>query len=307
VTTDVCDAAVARYTPAGALDTTFSGDGKATIDVGGGDNGSFGGVAIQPNGKILVAGYAWNGADYDFAVYRLNANGTLDTTFSGDGRAVFGFGAGRQDFSNDLALQPNGRIVIVGSTCDSNHENCDFAAMRLSANGALDATFSGDGRQITNIGGEDNAYGVAIQSNGKIVLAGQKSTDGTNDTASFAVARYNATGSPDTTFSGDGKVVSVFKAGSGAFGRDVIVQSDGKIVVMGGARTPTGDVFGVMRYKTNGSLDSTFSTDGKVTVSFGGSGWGGAALALQADGKYVLSGAYHDGSQLDFALARVLP
>lgn len=298
-----CDIALARYKLGGALDLTFSGDGKQISDFGGGDNGSFGGVVIHEN-KIVVAGYMWNGANYDFAVYRYLSNGRLDATFSGDGMANLGFGSGRQDFAQELVVQSDGKILVVGYTGDANEANNNFALARLNTDGSLDTTFSGDGKQITNFGAEDFANSIALQEDGKIVVAGTKSTA---TLSTFALARYNVNGRLDATFNGSGKrVFSIFpNRNSGA--SNLIVQLDGKIVVTGTAYNGIDDDFALVRLKSGGGFDTTFSGDGKVVVNFGGDD-SGFALAIQpSDGKYVLAGRADDGAQRDFAVARVLP
>jgi uncharacterized delta-60 repeat protein len=299
-----CDVVVARYNPNGTLDTTFSGDGRLRTDLGGRTNGTWSGLAVQSNGKLVVAGYMHNGTNFDFAVYRYDANGALDVTFSGDGRVNIGFGSGPEDLATDLVLQSNGKIVVGGVSCDVvgllPWENCDFAVVRLNPNGSLDTTFSGDGRQVVNFGGVDLPDGIALQSDGKVVLAGYK--EGPTESY-FAVARLTTDGTLDTTFRGIGRVVTSFGAGSGAHGRDVRIQSDGKIIVIGHANGN----FAVARYNTDGTLDATFSGDGLMMVNFGFDdiGW---VIALQSsDGKYVLAGRRDNGTQSDIALARVLP
>jgi len=295
--TGVCDAAVVRYKANGSLDTTFSGDGVAIIAFGGGDNGSFGGLAIKPDGKIVVAGYMWNGSNYDMAVYRLNANGSVDTTFSKDGRARVGFGSGRQDNASALVLHSDGKISIAGDSCDAGYVNCNFAVARFKSNGALDKTFSGNGKLTTNFGAEDYGWGAALQSDGKLVVAGTRWVSDSN--SKIALARYNPNGSLDTTFSGNGKRVTSF-GWSGAF--DLLVDSNGKIVIAGWA----GKNFGVVRYNHNGGLDTTFSGDGKMDVDFGKTEVA-RAIALDVNGKYVVGGIKDFGSYKYFALARILP
>ena len=210
---DICNVALARYNSNGTLDTTFSGDGKQKTDFGGGDNRAHS-VAIQSNGKIVLGGWMWNGTNRDFAIYRYNSNGTLDTTFSGDGMVNIGFGAGRQDRATDLVIQSDGKIVVVGDTGDASDANYNFAVARLNANGSLDTTFSGDGKQVSNFGGEDYSAAVTLQADGKIVVAGNKFVIATSINA-FALARYNVDGSLDTTFNGTGrKVFTVITNGS---------------------------------------------------------------------------------------------
>ena len=291
-----CDAGVVRYNTNGSLDTTFSGDGKATVDFGVGDNGSFGGLAIQPDGKIVIAGYMFNGHNYDMAVYRFDENGSLDTTFSGDGKAKVGFGKGRQDFARDLVLHPGGEISLAGFSCDATNKHCNFAVARFMSDGTLDKTFSGNGKLTTNFGAEETCYGAALQADGKLVVAGDRN-NGSKD--KIALARYNTDGSLDSTFSGDGKQVTAF-IWAGAF--DVLVDPSEKIVIAGWA----GPDFGVVRYNSNGSLDSTFSGNGKLAVNFGKSETA-TAIALDGDGKYVVGGIKDIGSTEYFALARILP
>jgi uncharacterized delta-60 repeat protein len=187
-------------------------------------------VAIQSNGKIVVAGYAGG----DFALARYNPNGSLDPTFSGDGKQMTDFG--RFDGANGMAIQPDGRIVAAGFAL-----NGDFGLARYKPNGALDLTFSGDGKQTTDFGGgSDGASGVALQGDGKIVAVGR---GGPGD--DFALARYNPNGALDPTFSGDGMQTTDFGAsGDGALG--VALQGDGKIVAVGGGG-PGGD-FALARY-----------------------------------------------------------
>ena len=307
-----CDVAIVRYNSGGGLDTTFSGDGKVLTDFGGDTNGSTGGLVIQSDGKIVVSGYMWNGTDYDFAVYRYNANGSLDTTFSGDGMVNIGFGAGRQDQATDLAVQnSDGKIVVGGFTGDASGNNNDFALMRLNSNGSLDTTFSGDGRQTTHFGGDEYAYGLSGHPNGRIVLVGRKIGASGNY---FAISRYNTNGSLDTTFNGTGMGRKVFSIGPGAgtwqsWAGDVTVQPDNKIVVLG----LTSDFASIndialVRLNPGGGFDTTFSGDGKVFIDFGGDDYGYSVVRQPSDGKYVLVGNTNNGiGGIDFALARLLP
>jgi uncharacterized delta-60 repeat protein len=302
-----CDVALVRYNANGTFDTTFSGDGKLTSDFGGGNNSAYS-VVIQSNGKIVLAGSMWNGTDNDFAVYRYLSNGSLDVTFSGDGMVSFGFGAGRQDSAADLVLQSDGKIVVAGYSGDVNHINNNFAIARLNANGSLDTTFSGDGRQAANFGGNDFGAALTLQPDGKIVVAGRK-----NDLtrSSFALARFNPDGNPDTTFNGTGrKTFSIIPStAADAAALDVSVQVDGKIVVAGHTEIG-GDndhAMALVRLNSTGGFDMTFSGDGKVTIDFGADDYLSALVLQPADGKYVLAGQTYNGTQSDFALARVLP
>src|SRR6476659_154052 len=243
----------------GDLDPTFSGDGKQTTDFGFG-SGSAEATVRQPDGKIVVAG-STPGGDYRFALARYNPDGSLDTSFSSDGKQTTDLGG--FDQANGVALQADGKIVVVGFTGGG-----DFALARYNSNGSLDTSFSGDGMQTTDFGGNDQAKAVAVQGDGKIVVAGNGGPGG-------AVARYNPNGSLDTSFSGDGKQTTNFLSASG-----IALQGDGKIAVVGSS----GNDFGLARYNANGSLDTSFSGDGKQTTDFGGAERA-TGVALQGDGK----------------------
>ncbi|MBK8465046.1 MAG: hypothetical protein IPL32_04375 [Chloracidobacterium sp.] len=348
------DFAVARYNPNGSLDTTFDGDGKVTTAVGAGSDEAYA-VAIQADGKIVAAGYSSNGfavvryntngsldttfdgdgivttefgisfadvvehiliqsdgkivaAGYsdggsDFAVARYNTNGSLDTTFDGDGKVTTAIGTS-DDIGRSAALQTDGKIVVAGST-STGGTNSDFALVRYNTNGSLDTSFDGDGKVTTPTGaGTGGATSVKIQTDGKIVAVGNAG-DGSFESVDFAAIRYNTNGSLDTTFDGDGKVIT--PVGTTAdYANSVVLQSDGKIVTVGSVVIdPGGDWdFGAVRHNTNGSLDSTFDGDGKVTTAFGTNTDEALAVAIQPDGKIVAAGYRFDGANSDFALVR---
>lgn len=226
----------------------------------------------------------------------LAAPGGLDYSFDSDGYVTTAFGASLFDRAFAVALQADGKIVAAGVTgiCCSY----DFAIARYNTDGSLDTTFDGDGLVTTDFGGADNAWAVAVQTDGKIVAAG----DSSDVTQRFALARYNSDGSLDTTFDGDGKVTTGFDDLASAAA--MVIQTDGKIVLGGLATGTTGVEFALARYNADGSLDSNFDTDGKVTTAFTGEGiaW---TMALATDDKIVLAGQTLSGpTDADFALAR---
>jgi uncharacterized delta-60 repeat protein len=297
----VHDFALARYNSDGSLDTTFDGDGKVTTDFGGDFDGAYS-VAIQGDGKIVVAGESYNGSkQFDFALARYNSNGSLDITFDGDGKVLTNFGG--FDTARSVAIQSDGKIVVAGESYDGSNRN--FALARYNSDGSLDTTFDDDGKVTTDFGENlyDRAYSAAIQTDGKIVVAGS-SADSINEV--FALARYNTNGSLDTTFDGDGKVTTDFGIDETLI--SVAIQTDGKIVVAGSTADSVNDDFALARYNSDGSLDTTFDDDGKVTTDFGGNLYDRAySAAIQTDGKIVVAG-YSSGeggsSVHDFALAR---
>ncbi len=286
--TGMADFALARYNSNGSLDSTFDGDGIVVTDVGGTDICYA--VAIQSDGKIVVAGVSNNWGEDNFALARYNTNGSLDTTFDYDGKVITSIR--NYDVAHAMLIQPDGKIVAAGTSCTTGF-TCDFSMARYNSDGSLDASFDGDGKVVTDIRGEDNdGYAIALQSNGRIVLAGMTGTD------DFALVRYNSNGSPDATFDGDGIVVTDF-VGSTDMGYAVAVQLDGKIVMAGRSnRLGTYDL-ALTRYNVDGSLDTSFDGDGKVLTSVNNDDTG-HAIALQTDGKIVVAGV-SDGN---FTLAR---
>ena len=189
--------ALARYNANGSLDTSFDGDGKLTTDFGGGTDLAFA-LALQADGKIVAAGEATVTSNIDFALARYNANGSLDTTFSSDGKLVTDFSAG-YDHGSAVAVQADGKIIVAGYAFGATM--FDFALARYNSNGDLDTTFDGDGKLVTDFAGDmDLAFAIALQPNGKIVVVG----NAFSTSSDFALARYNPDGSLDTTFAGDG-------------------------------------------------------------------------------------------------------
>ncbi|WKX73290.1 calcium-binding protein [Streptomyces sp. XD-27] len=269
----------------GDLDTGFGAGGKVLTDMGGGEEAH--GMAVQPDGKIVAVGI---GASGDFGLARYTSDGSLDTGFSGDGMVTTDFGG--DDVANGVALQSDGKIVVVGRSEDVVQGGCCwFTVARYTSDGSLDTAFSGDGMVTTDFGSDGAADGsaVAVQSDGRIVAVGQSGGE-------FAVARYTSDGSLDTAFSGDGTVTTAFDGGGLAL--DMALQPDGKIVAVGYAGGTAFD-FALARYTSDGSLDTGFSGDGKVTTDFGGTEFG-EGVAVQSDGRIVAVGA----SGGDFAVAR---
>ncbi len=283
------DFAVARYLEDGRLDAAFDGDGMLTTDFGANDRARA--VALQADGKIVVAG--WSSAGDDFAVARYLPDGQLDPSFDGDGRLTTDFGA--VDAAYALMLQADGQIVVAGNS--GNFINSNFALARYLADGRLDAAFDGDGRLTTDFGAAESAHALALQPDGKIVAAGEIRSGAF--ASSFALARYLADGQLDAAFDGDGRLTTTFGSSDSAYA--LALQPDGKIVVAGSVSTLSNPDFALARYLADGQLDAGFDGDGKLTTDFGGAE-SAHALALQPDGKIVAAGTTFS----DFALARYL-
>ena len=263
------NAAVARLTSNGSLDTTFNSTGTKTISFGG-TSDTVRAVAIQSDGQIVLAGS--NGSDV--VVARLNAaDGSLDTTFDSTGMQTVTFG-GAMNFASAVAIQSNGQIVVAGGN------GADFAIARLNSDGSLDTTFNGGTKTVSiSGGGVDSATSVAIQADGKIVVAGETPS-------SFAVIRLNpADGSLDTTFNGTGEQTVSF--GGTDFLASVCIQPDEKIVLIGA--TTQGGNLAIARLTTAGVLDTSFNGTGEVATSSGGTETASAGL-LTPEGRIVAVG-----------------
>ena len=288
------DFAVARYNTDGSLDTTFDTDGRVTTDLNGNDQDMAFAVAIQTDGKIVVGGFSGSA---DFALVRYNTNGGLDTSFDTDGIVLTDFGG--NDQAQAIAIHTDGRIVASGF---SNAVANDVAVARYNTSGSLDTTFDGDGRVTTDFsGGSDQGRSVVIQPDGKIVVAGL--VPGSD----FGLIRYNANGSLDTSFDGDGRVVTDLSGGSNDQANQLLRQSDGKLVVAGLSNAAGHFDFAVARYHTSGSLDTTFSPDGWVTVDFGGMSNDQAYGIVEDAGSFVVVGLTNTNGEFEFdlGLARI--
>ncbi len=283
--------ALARYNPDGTLDASFGSGGKTTTDFGPGSDAALG-VAIQKDGKIVTAGFEGRGR---FAIVRYNPDGTVDATFSGDGRATTDFlkvtkRHSGYDVAFGVAIQADGRLVAAGSAGGF----VKVAVVRYNPDGTLDSTFGGDGKTTTNFSdGDDWASAVAIQADGRIVVAGSSHASG------FALARYNPDGTLDSSFGGDGVTTTEVTPGLDA-ASGVVIQADGKIVAAGSGLDA---MFAVARYNPDGALDTTFSSDGMTTTDFSPGYDVAYGVGIQADSKIVVAGTA-DAS--DFALARYL-
>ena len=272
---------VSAAAQAGALDTSFGGDGKVTTNLTVGYDYAVD-LVLQVDGKLVAAGPA-SGGGGRFALVRYTDEGSLDGTFSSDGKAFTNFTSG-VDSAFDLILQPDGRLVAVGRAGGSGGR---FALARYNVDGTLDVTFGRGGKVTTNFSrGDDSAFGVALQADGKIVAAGRAGGLG----GRFAVARYHGDGRLDTTFSGDGKLTTNFTAGNDLVDH-LALQANEKIVVAGTAGYNRSNArFALARYNPNGRLDTSFSGDGRLTTDFTAGFDGAFGLAIQPDQKIVAVG-----------------
>jgi uncharacterized delta-60 repeat protein len=288
-------AVLARYLPSGALDPSFGTGGKVFTGLVN-STPRFNSVAIQADGRIVAAG-STGSTGADFLVARYLPNGTLDPSFGTGGKATADFGAIDEAFS--VAIQADGRIVAAGTSFNQDPFNIEFALARFLPNGSLDSDFDADGKVLTAIGNDSQAFGVAIQADRKIVAAG------TSGNSNFALVRYLPDGSLDASFGTGGKVTTAIGVGFEGVG-SMALQADGKIVVVGSGSGSRDTDFALVRYLPNGVLDPGFGTGGKVTTDFGANEEA-FGVTIQANGKIVVAGETVAGNIGDFALARYLP
>ncbi|MES2837630.1 MAG: T9SS type A sorting domain-containing protein [Bacteroidota bacterium] len=340
------DFAVARYNIDGSIDSSFGVNGSVTTSIGV-QTSYANDVAIQNDGKIVVAGYCFNNDNTDFAVVRYNTDGSLDNTFDYDGIIITPIGSSN-DQCYSVAIQGDGKIVVAGLILSGD---TDLAIIRYNSNGSLDNTFGSMGIVWSDLGGNEAAKSIAIQSDGKILIGGsfgwysdfllaRYDTNGTlefslttsltqyddvansiaiqpdgkiilagysNDVVNnnFALVRYNNNGSLDNSFGTNGKVITPI-GNPESMGYSVCLQADGKIIVAGGSfNNYVANNFVLARYNIDGGLDNTFDTDGKLTLSIGNNDDYCDAMIIQTNGDILLGGSSSVGSNSYFTLARL--
>ena len=284
------------------LDRTFGGDGKVTTTMGVGA-AEIQKIVIQPDGKVIAVGYAQNTGSSvrQFALSRYRPDGSLDTTFGSGGR-VFTTIAGGDAYANDVAIQPNGRIVVVGMIDSGSRYSS--AVVRYNANGSLDTSFSGDGTLVYNYDATSNDYAtsVVLQPDGKVLVSSYSIVlIGNTPVYSFFIARLGSSGALDTTFNNTGKTLGEF--GTFTTGNVKIgLQPDGKIVAAGPGGNGSSIDFAAIRFNTNGSFDGSFGSGGRVYTNFNGNDVP-RALAMMPDGRFVIAG--YSGTSGDTSLMLV--
>jgi uncharacterized delta-60 repeat protein len=282
------DFGVARYTAAGQPNPAFPAGGFVRTDVAGRADGADA-VAVQPDGKIVAAGFAQTSPiDFDFALLRYNPDGTLDRSFGGDGIVTTDIGD-LNDSVNGVAIQPDGKIVAVGATGEN------VALARYLPDGSLDQTFGGSGTVVSDLGFDDVANGVAITSGGTILIAGTRL--GPHVNLDPYVASYGPNGRLNLGF-GQSGVADTDLSGGDDFGDDLVLDPGGGIVVVGYTGSPTVTDMALVRYRLDGTLDTFLTTD------FHGAGDFGHALAVDPHGAIVAAGTIANGSENEFGLIR---
>ncbi|HOY47975.1 MAG TPA: T9SS type A sorting domain-containing protein [Flavobacteriales bacterium] len=279
------DLVLARLLPDGDFDTTFSTDGKVKLSFGLGNGSKAHKILIQNDGKIVAIGEAYGGSNFNFAAARFHANGVVDSTFGVNGLITHDVN-GFNDFGYDALLLEDGKILIGGTAYNSDG-NSAFAWIRLLEDGTIDTGFASNGKLILNINSNYNEVVevMELHPNGKIISAGYTGGD-------FAVLCMNIDGVSDASFGSNGHITTDFddyqdKAYA------LKIDAQGKIILAGHGYDGSVNTFldfAIARYTANGSLDNTFSSDGKLVMKMGTYSSGIADILIQDDGKLLFGG-----------------
>lgn len=268
-----------RFDRNGTLDTTFGSDGKVATPFG--TSSEIKGIALQPDGKIVAAGWTFTTPGEDFALARYNPDGSLDSSFGVSGKVKTDFTTG--DEGHAVVIQPDGKIVVAGQSL------ANYALARYRPDGSLDPSFGSGGKVLSSIQGDQGPLGgasaLALQRDGKLVVVGGVYLDSRHQ---FAAIRFNADGSLDKSFGSDGIAHAVVDSGPWNHPNAVTVQGDGEVVAAGfGTDTNGTDDWGLARWNRDGTLDQTFGQGGVVVTK---SASFAAAIAVQPNGKIVTAG-----------------
>ena len=283
---------------AGSLDLTFDTDGFVVSPFGANEDKA-NAIAVHADGKIVVAGFSEIGDVFEWALIRYNVDGTLDNTFDTDGKVSTAINA-TDNRAYALVIQNDGKIVVAGYY--SNGSSYDFAVVRYNSDGSLDNLFGNNGIATAEFSEDSNdrAFAMAIDAEGKIVVSGFTSQNGTG--RDFGLVRFLSDGNLDISFDDDGIVTTTLENGDDE-SRSLLIQNDGKIVAVGYSFDFQVRKFAAVRYNQDGSIDSSFGANGIVKTSIGGIDDGAYAAALQVDGKIILTG-YTRGETYDFGTLR---
>jgi uncharacterized delta-60 repeat protein len=276
-----------RLTDTGALDRSFGDDGRVALLPPGGMR--LGGVAVAPDGKIVVAGTQKPDQDGDAVVYRLTSAGALDTGFGGDGSASFDYGPAYSSV-DELAVQPDGRVVLAGLA-----SGADIGVARLRTDGTLDPEFAGDGRTVEDAGGDRDSVEALVLQGARVVVAGRTNAQRNTDPASdrFLALALTAGGARDASF-GDGGVVAP-DLGAPATASAALVAPDGGLLLVGSAAGRAT----ALKLDAGGRPDAGFSGDGVASID----GFATRSVTTTIDGKFALGGVVGDA----LAVAKLTP
>ncbi len=284
----------------GKLDKSFGDKGIVITDLYH-DNDYCKSMAIQKDGKIILAGFTDNGTNEDFALCRFHPDGALDTLFGTKGKIITPVGHD-YDLAYAVKIQSSGKIIAAGYTGDEKHE--DFVLVRYNSDGKIDSSFGNKGIVITSIGKiSDNLFALEVLPDDKIIAAGNTN----NGTMSgFVLVKYQQNGQTDMQFGTDGIVITYFDNAE-ATADALVLQKDGKIILGGSVRKNIYSDFALVRYLPNGLTDTTFGKNGTVLTSISKNNDNVTSLLIQPDGKIIAGGNTFFNNKNDFAAVRYLP
>ena len=282
---DVTNIGVNCYTSE-YLDTAFGINGVATYDSAKGDDTGYSVITDSAN-RIVVAGYSSNGPDLDITIWRFNPNGTPDTTFDTDGLVTWDSGNG-DDKAYSVAIDSANRIIVTGESAS------DLVVLRLNPDGSLDTTFGINGLVTWDGGGTDTGYSVTSDSISRVLVSGESASD-------IIILRLNANGTLDNTFRTNG--VATWDGGGTDTGYSVATDSTNRPIVAG----HSSNNLIVSRFKTDGSLDNTFGTNGIVTYDSGQGDDTGYSVITDSANRIVVAGYSSNGPDLDITIWRFNP
>lgn len=299
------DFLVLRYKTDGTLDSTFANKGRKRIDFKK-NNDVATALVLLTDGSILVAGTAYNpvdASDANFVVTKLLSDGTTDNSFGPNGRLFIDI-QGRKDEASGIAITSDNKILISGTTSNTDGSESAFVVVEYNEDGTLNTSFGDGGKKIVGFGiNFATCNAMAIQSDNKIVLGGTFAN--TSNQSNFALARLTSAGILDNTFGGTGRV-AIDLYGKNDMLNSITIQGD-KIIAAG---TTFNDVantdadFAIARINSDGTIDNTFGTAGKVKTDYNSTYNGISSVGLLSDGEIIVSGVVDNGTtDLGFLVA----
>jgi uncharacterized delta-60 repeat protein len=293
------DIFVIRYNADGTLDNSFNVDGKALLPL---EQNQFAqSVIVLSDQKILVGGYQVVGTKTDLFMARYHRDGSLDLSFDEDGFMVVNLGSSK-DYIYSLATQPDGKIIVAGSTSNGAGAKNDFLLMRYNIDGSIDTTFGIDGKSETDFDySKDYGQAMILQPDGKILVAGYSAPFESDD--DLAIARFDTDGNLDTTFGFNGKVTRDVSGFDDEL-LSVALQADGKILATGRTNSGSQLDFVLVRYNNDGSIDNTFNDSGLVVTTTGATVEIAYKVLVQPDQKIIIAGYRAGLASADFVLLR---
>ncbi len=281
---------VQRYDSQGYCDTSFGEGGRVFIEHSSSHEEGANTVAIENDGKILVGGSYKDGSGnnyHKFLLLRLDANGTLDTDFANNGKAILAFS--KDAIIKDMILLSDGKIIVVGQGTDNSYS--DFVLVRYNYNGSIDTNFGDSGKIVTDVGGNvDGIYRAQMQNDGKILVAGFSANPNNSYYNDFILARYSQEGVLDMSFA-TGGVARTSLGGKGDKAYDLALQSDGKILIAGESLDNSSKRrIAIVRYDSNGTIDESFGHFGVVIDDSNPTYSGARNVEVDSNGKILICG-----------------